>query len=195
MNSTIRRKIFRWKYLGSLFLAAAALFTAAASAESEPVPSSDERIVITNQSIGGITAVTPFTRDAIAAALPGYGIVEGYVDPEARHQAILKAEKGDKVSLRIYPDAKKSRVISVVVTDPAATPVIGTAFSRIYPNASAGSCRAGQGKMSGKVFCMAPVALNVIYVFTGKGQSSDNTLPSEKVLADWTVPEIVWQPM
>ncbi len=194
MNSTVRRKIFRWHHLGGLFLAAAVLFTAAAAAESEPVPSPG-RIVITNQSIGGINAATPFTRDAIAAALPGYEIVEGAVDPKARRQTIFKAEKGGKVSLRIYPDAKKSRVISVVVTDPAATPVIGTAFSKIYPKASAGSCRAGQGKMSGKVFCMAPAALNVIYVFTGKGQNPDSTLPSDKVLADWTVSEIVWQPM
>ncbi|HHL45500.1 MAG TPA: DUF1131 family protein [Gammaproteobacteria bacterium] len=190
----ISGKISWWKYTGGAFLAATALITAIASAESEPVPSS-ERIVITNQSIGGINAATPFTRDAIATALPGYEIVEGYVDPEARQHMIFKAQKGGKISLRIYPDAKKGRVMSVVVSDSAATPVIGTAFSRIYAKASAGSCRAGQGKMSGKVFCIAPAALNVIYVFTGKSGGQGGELPPDEVLADWKVSEIVWQPM
>ncbi len=192
MSSFICGKKSWWTTTGGALLAAVAFLTATASAESEPVPLPG-KIVITNQSVGGINAATPFTREAIAAALPQYEIVEGYADPEAGNRMVFEAQKGGRVSLRIYPDTKKSRVISVVVTDPAASSVIGTAFGKIYPRASAGSCRAGQGKMSGKVFCIAPAALNVIYVFTGKGEGSG--LPPDKVLADWTVSEIVWQPM
>lgn len=176
--------------------AAAPAKTAAPAAAPAAAPVAEAKpLVVTAQGVGGITAATAFTAEAIGAALPGLQVKTATGASEGQSFKLFQAQRGGTtvVTLLGTDGGKVTRAVvaDASVTGPGNTRV-GQVLSNVYGDSGMPKCVAGQEESSGKVLCPAPGASNVMLVFAGAWNGPDGQLPPGDVLAKWTVQSIVW---
>lgn len=167
---------------------------ATTEARIEDAPAQAETLAVTAEAVGGITRATSFSREAVAAALPGFEVTETSRGSEGEPVSVLEASRNDKTALTVF-EGTPGQIRLIVVTDPAAalaggTP-IGSTYADIYGD-STPACTPGNEEASGRVFCPGAGLANVRLFFTGSWDGPDGTVPPNDVLAAWTASAIIW---
>ena len=151
---------------------------------------------ITDDGVGGITARTPYTPEAVSAALGGLPVKATKIYFEDIPVPALEATRDGKRVLLVFKHPAGTRVIRAVVFAPdseTSTGVaIGMLMSRIYQHLPDLQCRNGLDEQSGLVFCPAPGLGNVRFAFRCNYSTPEDSLPPASVLARCPLANITW---
>ena len=152
---------------------------------------------IKNDSVGGITAETPYGENAIAAALPGFTTQGIQSAVETRTEWAVAAFNSDGFQVLQVFKGKNGKVRSVHgVTHHLQGPNgerIGNTFYEIGMGRN--KCRVGKALWRGMAICQAKDAPNVELVFAiPQYQGPYDELAPDIALQDATLQRIVWTP-
>jgi len=151
---------------------------------------------VTDDGVGGITARTPYTPEAVSAALGGLPVKATKIYFDNIAVPALEAMRDGKRVLLAFRHPAGTRVIRAVVFAPdgeTSTGVeIGMLMSRIYDHLPNLQCRDGLDQESDLVFCPAPGLGNVRFAFRCNYSTHDNSLPPASVLARCPLARITW---
>jgi hypothetical protein len=158
-----------------------------------------ERWDITAQSFGPFDAGTPYTPEALEAALPGYTLVESQLHMEGMPYpvtlAVPEGASDPTIVVGAIPDT--DAIFAVAVREPGkiANPAgrIGQTFAEA---GFAGlTCWPGAEGRSGDIVCLDPRSATVGYWLRPEGYDGpDGVLPPQEVLDAATIYEIRWTP-
>lgn len=157
---------------------------------------SPTQIKVTNDGVGRLNENTIFAASSLSAVYFGYEIQQGNTSAEGETVPIflIKTKQGERV-LEVHGELG-GLVSSVIVQNSQVKTTdgvgAGTLFAKVYGEDQAPVCVAGKEEQSGSVICPAPGMPNVTYVFGGKYDGPDGTLPPEEVLGGFRVRNIVW---
>ena len=153
-------------------------------------------LVLTEDGVGGLSGTTPFSPEAIQAALPeGFAIEEGRVMTERDTIPVYYAFSEGQIILEVYPDRTREQVGRV---DAASELVVGPGGAR----AGAGfgevdgdemSCEPGDAELTGRAICKPSSGGPVRYVFAHGADTGRGELPSREVMAQSILERIVWE--
>lgn len=142
----------------------------------------DNTLTVSDRGIGAISDDTPFTRQAIAEALPSFEIREESIEGEGGLYKVIIASKDGAEALRFYG---YETVVRADDSDPAIPAVdgirIGAVFSDVYRD---------DGEIACDAVCLAPGFENVALILSGSWDGPDVELPPLSVLSDWEVATI-----
>jgi hypothetical protein len=156
--------------------------------------------VLSGKGVGGIDAQTPYTIDAIRAALPGLHIRKAKIQQEVVMVPVLIASADGKDVMVILEGEKHNidsiKVIGALVTGPSGVR-IGDSIAKIRQNIALGECYWGGEEMEGNITCY-PENSNISYAFVppvsmnpGEGDLTPDTISPETRLIHmtWQAPE------
>lgn len=174
-------------------LALAACSSAIDGGIAEPQIASGSTLVITATGAGGITAATPYSREAVEAALPGYAAAPVTLATENRTVEGLALFNDGLQILQVVPgdDGMVGEIhgVSASLRGPAGTRIgMSMAEAKLTP----ASCRAGSGNWADMPICAAPGAPNVLLVFAVPGYMADAGPADSAMLAGATLQRIIW---
>ena len=162
-------------------------------------PSSGNRINLSSNKIGPITAKTPFNIHHITQAFHGLNISQQTSFQKGEAYPVIRVAKGAKTLMTINPTSDQKGIYSIVIEDNLIHNQLGhrlsTQFSDIYSFGNVEKCLAGKEELSGKTICYAPNARNILYIFTGRWNGPNGEIPPEDVLSTWTLDAIIWKPI
>jgi len=151
---------------------------------------------ITDDGVGGITAQTPYTPEAVSAALGGLPVKATKIYFEDIAVPALEATRDGKRVLLAFRHPAGTRVVWARVYAPDSVTSTGVAvgmlMSRIYDHLPNLQCRNGLKQQSGLVFCPAPGLGNVRFAFRCNYATPDDSLPPASVLARCPLASITW---
>ncbi len=146
--------------------------------------------------VGGLTAATRYTAEAISAALGGLPTVKSKTVFEDSTIAIYEVTHGGQRAYWIY-EGKDGRVSSVDIFDPSAATLtgvrLGMSWREIYANGLRPRCKAGIEQDAGRVFCSVPGLTRLTYGFKVDWSGPDYALPAPEVLAQGTLERMSWR--
>ena len=153
-------------------------------------------LTVSDKGVGGITASTPLTEEAIKDALDGdYTLRSGMSMSNGKMLSFYQAMNDKDVKMSISGEPKGS-VQRVDVVDPKVESEwgvkIGTPFSDLYTKAF-DVCVKGEGDDAQNIECKAPQSTHVSYVFSGIWHGPDSLMPADDSLKDWKVSKIIWR--
>lgn len=177
--------------------ATALLIAAACDAGNQPGNTAQATslppIELSASRVGGITAETPFTVEAIGEAFPHREVAEEKRSTEGEVYSVIAVREDERILLTVNP--KHGKVDSIIVTSDKVNNTlghtIGSRFTAVYEG-EATPCSPGQEELSGRVLCPAPVASNMTYIFEGEWHGPDGMLPPSEVLDQWHLSQVVW---
>jgi hypothetical protein len=73
-------------------------------------------------------------------------------------------------------------------------PPVGSRFEVAYADGDYAHCEPGVEELSGAVLCPAPIAANVVYLFSETWDGPDGELPPRSLVRNWTLSQISWSP-
>ena len=153
----------------------------------------DNTLAVSDRGIGAISDDTPFTRQAIAEALPSFEIREESIEGEGGLYKVIIASKDGAEALRFYG---YETVVRADDSDPAIPAVdgirIGAVFSDVYRDDGKIACEPGMEIFAGDAVCLAPGFESVALILSGSWDGPDGELPPLSVLSDWEVATIIW---
>lgn len=152
-------------------------------------------IKVTEQGIGGITATTPLSDDAIADGLnDDYRLRSGMRMHSGKLSKYYEAMKQDALALVISGENGSIRRIDVMdkEIESEAGVKIGAPFSDVYARAY-GACQPGNDDDARLVVCAAPDSQHIYYGFSGAWRGPEGLMPSDDTLKNWTLKKIIWQ--
>lgn len=162
-------------------------------------PPSNVGINITANSIGKITAKTPFNIQAISEVFPGYDIKQKMHTTEAEMYPVIIVSNNDETLLTINSTTNQEHIYSVIVESSKISPYkgysIGMSYQQVQKDIIPNQCSPGQEELSGTVLCPAVSASTISYIFTGHWQGPDGELPPQPILNSWRLSKIVWSVM
>ena len=157
-----------------------------------------DAIFLSTDSVGKITASTPFNIHHITEAFSGLNVSQQTSFQEGEAYPVIRVAKGAKTLLTINPTTDQKSIYSIVIEDNLIHNHLGhrlsTKFSSIYSYDHVEKCLAGQEELSGKTICYAPKMRNILYIFAGRWDGPDGEIPPEDILATWTLDSIIWKP-
>lgn len=117
---------------------------------------------------------------------------------EGEEFPILEVSDKKGVLFTINPDSDRKRIYSIVVEKDSVTNSrghrIGQSYKEVYEGRRA-ECVAGEEERSGTVFCLAPGSQHIGYQFASKkGDGPDGEIPRLKILNQWIIRSVFWQP-
>ena len=153
-------------------------------------------LTVSDKGVGGITASTPLTEEAIKDALDGdYTLRSGMSMSNGKMLSFYQAMSDKEVKMSIS-GAPKGSVQRVDVVDAKVESEwgvkIGTPFSDLYTKAF-DVCVKGEGDDAQNIECKAPQSTHVSYVFSGIWHGPDSLMPADDSLKDWKVSKIIWR--
>ena len=151
------------------------------------------KLTVSASSVGPLTAETPFSREAVAAVLPGYDVEADSRSTEGMSVPALRVSRERRTVMTIFGSGDKVERIHVV-DEAIATrrETIGRTFSDNLGDREMPGCAPGIEEASGKVLCQAFDAPNVRLIYTGDWAGPDGELPPPDILAVWTLDSILW---
>lgn len=181
-------------------LAISVLLSACSGDDSESKEDSlkaqNTSVVLAADSVGSITADSPFNMHKVTLAFPDYSVVEELNYHLGSPYPIIRVSKGVKTIMTINPDKSQEKIYSVIVEDNliknSLGHPLGTAYNKVYNYGQTEECQLGTEDMAGKALCYAPKTPNMLYVFNGKGGGS--AMPPADVLQGWSLESIIWRP-
>ncbi|MFV9998279.1 MAG: RpoE-regulated lipoprotein [Arsenophonus endosymbiont of Dermacentor nuttalli] len=154
-------------------------------------------IKISDSGVGQINKMTPITEQIISAALDNrYHFRTSMQIKQGELIHLFQGIKNDQAKIAIY-GVENGKVKRIEVMDEDVKTVwetqIGTLFSQIYQNAAQGSCHIDPTETDMlTINCVSPQSAHVIYRFTGKWNGPKHLVPSNDILANWKVSDIIW---
>ena len=146
--------------------------------------------------VGALSAETPFSPEAVRAALPeGFEIETGRIETERDTVPVLYAFSDGQIILEVFPDRTRDRVgridaASALVAGPqGARP--GDGFSDVGGGGM--DCQPGTEELAGRAVCRASGGGPVRYVFAHGADTPRGALPERDVLAQSILERIVWE--
>jgi len=153
-------------------------------------------LLISDDGIGGITADTPYTPQAVSAALGGLPVMATKVYFDKIPIPTLEATREGKRVLLAFGGAGGDRVTRAVAYAPDAVTstgvAVGTPMGEVFSRLPNRSCRNGLEDQSGLVFCPAPYFSNIRFAFRCNHATPDDELPPVKVLKLCPLESIIW---
>ncbi len=156
------------------------------------------KIMVSERGVREINKNTPFDKEGLQNILSDLEIVEDFNASEGEKYPVLKAYREGEHILTIVPNLSTRKIGSVWVTSNLVRNTlghpIGTRFKKIYTLEKHAKCDAGMEEYSGMVICTAPSGGHIKYLFEGDWNGPDGELPPIKVMALWTLTNIIWIP-
>lgn len=152
---------------------------------------------VTGDSVLGLDADTPVTRDAISRQLgDGFQIRTGMQSNGADVLPYAEVRQNDARVMTVNGKAD-GQISSVDIDSPEIKTEwgthVGSRFSDIYPKALGANCKIGQTEVASAVICQAPQDQRIRYVFSGEWDGPQTLLPPDATLRDWQIKRIIWQ--
>ncbi len=146
---------------------------------------------VTEQGVGNVTHLTPFTTEAIGKAIGSdYRLRQGMGTRDGQIVSYIEAMKDKQVAMTFYGD---SSVQQINIKDPKIVSLqgvkLGSPFAQTYQKAF-GACQAGQD--SQHVRCRAPNSQHIDYIYQGEFNGPSGLMPADETLKQWTVSQIDW---
>ena len=169
---------------------------AASGCEAEKPPAPTAPLALSAKGIGGLTAGTPFDREAVATALPDLNVeLEEELSEGDAYPVLVASKDGERV-LTVTADATGKRIYSVLISSKLINNTlgqpIGTRLDAIYKEAP--DCVPLIEEYAGQVLCAAPGEAKIHYQFSGQWAGADGELPPWDVLRTFTLTQIAWLP-
>lgn len=153
-----------------------------------------ERWTVSNNQIGPIAARTAFDRDAIAARLPDFQVVESEAWSEGMAYPVIEARAQGTEAPDIVFDGEGDRLIAVRVRTAGLVEAATDIGARAGDAPIIGDqCVAGMEERSGDVHCMDPERAGLSYWIAVDYAGPDGVLPPHDIIETGTVYEIVWR--
>jgi len=151
---------------------------------------------VSDAGIGGITAQTPYTPEAVSARLGGLPVRAITLHYEDFPIPALEATRDGKRVLLVFRHEAGIHVARAVTYAPESVTVtgvaIGTPMGQVFAHLPNQNCRNGLEQETGLVFCPASDLANVRYAFRCNYATRDDALPPVNVLARCPVERIIW---
>ena len=152
--------------------------------------------MVSDEGVGAITAETPFTPQAVSAALGGLPVKATKVYFDKIPITTLEATRDGKRVLLAFARSGGERVARAVAYAPEAVTstgvAVGTPMGRVFARLPNLHCRNGLEEQTGLVFCPAPYFDNVRFAFRCNHATRSDELPPAKVLALCPLESIIW---
>ena len=165
---------------------------------NKPAGKEDKSIVLSENGVGPINATSSFNMHQMTLAFSDFNVVEEIGYQSGSPYPVIRVSEGVKTLLTINPDAAHQNIFSIIVEDNLIKNSLGhrlgSIYSDIYTTSQEEECQMGSQDMRGKVLCYALKVPNILYVFTGKGASTNGVLPEHKALQSWVLELIIWRP-
>ncbi|MEN0652765.1 MULTISPECIES: hypothetical protein [Hyphobacterium] len=165
----------------------------------DPDPDATRAWEITARAFGPFDPATPYTSGALAAALPGYDLVESELESEGSPYPVTMAvPRGASEPVIVVAGIPGSDLIFAVAVrerDKIANPAgrIGQTYGEAQFEGMA--CWPGAEERSGNVVCLDPRNSAVGYWLRPEGyEGPDGELPPAEILANAVIYEIRWTP-
>lgn len=146
--------------------------------------------------LGELTTATRFEPEAVAQALPGCQVLPRAGWSEGDPVDVLSVLDGRTQLALVFPDWT-GKIYSVVIENPVVRnrlgPSIGTSFAKAYENGTVPICVPGTEEATGRVLCQATPEGRLMYVFEGRWNGPDDTLPPAQELSRWLIIALVWR--
>jgi hypothetical protein len=157
----------------------------------------EKSIVLSADGIGPINATTSFNMHQLTLAFSDYNVVEEVNYQDGNSFPVIRVSEGVKTIMTVVPDTSRQNIYSVMIEDNIVTNSLGhhlgSLYSNVYAYGQTEECQAGADDMAGKVLCYAPKTPNILYVFTGSG-NTDSNMPSADILQSWGLESVIWRP-
>lgn len=155
-------------------------------------------IQVTDLGIGGLTAVTPFSAEAIQATFPNMDVTMQTQSIEGVDYPVIVVSDGDAGKMEIEPTSDAALIYRIKAIGAQFSGLsghtVGDTFESVYGSTTPDSCVAGMDAAAGFVLCLAPSSQNVQYAFAGGWNYTFDQLPDEAALSDGVLQQIVWIP-
>lgn len=177
-------------YRKTLIGAAALLTLSAAACGAEEAP-----LVLTPNGLGNVGGSTPYSLEAVGAALPGYEVAsEEYSVEGDTYPMIVIRDTGETIAEVLPRYGDEGMVGGIVVKSADITFEDRISLGTRYADMSVApaDCVAGMEGRSGLVLCSDGKMPHIGVVFGGDWAGPDGELPPDDVLEDYTVQEITW---
>lgn len=154
---------------------------------------------IAARAFGPFDPSTPYTPDALAAALPGYTLVESQLESEGAPYPVTMAvpEGGSEPVIVVAGIPDTDVIFAVAVREPGKVDNPAGQIGQTFSEAGFESltCWPGAEERSGDVVCLDARNSAVGYWLDPQGyEGPDGELPPAEILADATIYEIRWTP-
>ena len=158
----------------------------------------DSGIVLSPDGVGPLNASTSFNMHQMTVAFNDYSVEELINFQSGAPYPVIRISKNGNAILTVNPDDSRQNIYSVIIEDNTVKNSLGhplgSAYSDVYAYGQSEKCQPGVQEMAGKVLCYAPKNPNILYVFNGKWNGEDGTMPPPEILQDWILESIVWRP-
>lgn len=166
---------------------------------NDPEPDQTQAWEITVREFGPFDPATPYTPEAIGAALPGYELVESELETEGSPYPVTMAmPRGASEPVIVVAGIPGADLIfAVAVREPGKIANAAGRIGQTYGEArfEGMTCWPGAEERSGDVVCLDPRNSAVGYWLSPEGyEGPDGELPPADVLADAVIYEIRWTP-
>ncbi|MBD2809957.1 RpoE-regulated lipoprotein [Xenorhabdus sp. Vera] len=157
----------------------------------------DRSFNVSEQGVGNINQQTNMTQSAIEQELEGkYHLRSGMETKDGKLISIIQGMENNQVKLEFYGSVN-GKVNRIDVRDEDIKTIwgtkIGTLFSDVYDKAFGACQRSNDFTTQPTVICIAPQSQHVSYVFSGIWDGPEELMPSDDVLKDWKVSQIIWK--
>ncbi len=151
---------------------------------------------ISSSGVGNITQSSPMVQSVIDEQLDkNYRLRSGMQTEQGEVITVFQAMDDTQVKLEISGPTNGT-VTKIIVNDDSLKTEwgtkIGDEFSSIYQRAF-GACHIAEVDETKVVDCAAPQSRQITYRFSGKWQGPEELMPSDDVLKDWKVSQIIWR--
>lgn len=162
-------------------------------------PDTSSALTLTPTGLHGITKTTPFEIAKIQALFPHTEVQLAKAMTEGMEYKIMVVAKNNEPLFTLLPTAEKKTPEHVLCLATDSSHIInslgvkvGDSYQTVYQGKKAPNCIPGIEEMSGQAICSAKGADNIYYVFYGKWDGVDGTVPPADIINQWKVKDIIW---
>lgn len=153
-------------------------------------------IVVGQKNVGPLTIETAFDAAVVAKLLPKLNVEAAVSSALQPGEHVIRVLNGSTPLFEIYPSLNREKVESVLVLDKSIKDKkgvhIGSTFGEAIPDANLGTCMAGAGEKTGRLYCPQPGSTHVIYELQGAEPAPDGEVPPAEQLKSWRVTSMLW---
>ncbi|WP_323762748.1 DUF1131 family protein [Maricaulis sp.] len=146
--------------------------------------------------IGPVSAATPFSQDALGAALGGFTVTPGQASAEGETYLVYEARRAAAGPAEVIIDGDGDQLLAVTIRVPGllrSAPDVG--MSAGAGELDPGNCFPGVEERSGDIVCLDPRPTGLTYWIRVEHGGPDGEMPPMETLMAGTVYEIQWVPV
>jgi hypothetical protein len=149
------------------------------------------------ENLTRLTADAPVTESALLEALTGCDVARVQSSAEGEPLTLFRVSRDGAALLDVVPGSDGG-IYAVVIRDATLARDLGHdlgARFRDWARTRKGvTCAPGAEELSGAALCTEADRRDLLLRFDGDWQGPDGELPPPKVLAGWTLAELIWLP-